>query len=1834
MEDGMGVRVEERQVPERSSGEDGLGLQDEATGGYVSSGLDLRLTVEPQDTVVVPGSSAMLHCAATSLDRDAVPMIKWRGEDRQPLNLIGDSYRSQLPNGSLLLQTVFPDQQGLQGDYQCVATLDNVGSIVSRFAKLRIATLPQLEKQPQDLRVFPGQTAHFTCLVSAIPPARITWLKDDRPLAIDETRMVVLPSGSLEIDEVQMSDRGSYRCNASSLDQHRLSNRASLTVDLDEELSARITAPKFITTPRSAVVTEGNNVTLDCAANGFPNPWITWLKDGISIDLADLDSRFMKVGTGSLQIINVQEKDQGTYQCRADNREDSVDATATLEVQVPPRFVKQPSDRYAFEKEDLELECEIYGKPEPKVYWMKNGDLISQNEYMQVVNGYNLKILGLMSMDAGIFQCVGSNPAGNIQAAARLIILQPGSAHPENKLFSRSDDDKTLTVAPSHSFLSTHSPAPPTDEAVAPVQDVPSAPQALTAVIVSTRFVTLSWKPPANARGEILTYSVYYRKEGSPRERIVNTTRSRLEEVNIPGLMPDRIYHFRVLAYNEHGPGASSETLEVRTQPEVHVPGPPVGLRAVATSPTSLLVQWQPPELSNGPVQVYKMFYMEEGSIEEHHIDTSDLQYELTDLNKFTEYSIWVVAFNQNGPGASTEEITARTLSDVPSEPPQNVTLEASSSTSVIVRWEPPPKEGQNGIITGYKLRYRKRDRRGRGDAANTVSTAGDRRLYALTGLERRSVYQVRLWALNVNGTGPPSEWYTVETYENDLDESQVPDSPSGLKARAMTDSITVSWSPPHNQNIMVRGYTIGWGKGIPDVYTQLLDGKQRLYVIENLEPNSEYVISLRAYNEMGDGRPIYTSVRTREEMAPEPMTPLVPPVGLMAIVLSSRSVVLYWTDTTLSKTQYVTDNRYYVVRYTSSHHSSNPRYKYFNATDLNCMIDDLKPNTQYEFTVKVVKGRRESPWSMVVLNMTQEERPYTQPRDLTVVPINDNPTMVNLNWQPPKQPNGPITGYVILYTTDSSQSDRDWVVEGIIGDRMTTTIKGLTSDTTYYFKIQARNNKGYGPFSNVVSFTTGPSVGQIHIDSRGQQIRDGRGGLSSMMILYIIIGCSVVACTVLIALVTIVCCKCKPSERSKKGYMKGNIKGKPGKTNIKPPDLWIHHDQMELKALEKTQSLAGPGGDGPSGVPITVTTLPRASQDFDNEHDSKFHHPGGSNSLDKRTYVSSYMGTSNGEEKTSTARRVIKPKPISLTGASQPSRESITSATPIPSSSLVQGQQSAAVDMSGAGGSRPMYPRTQYTISRAHVTLDQAACHSFWVIASFSNCIPDNEDRPNELGDVTESAGIPRFTDSWKKSKLTRDAAPGFDRQRRGPRQWRQKRDSIKARTQEIKAQTQGIKDQIKSLGNEVRALVESVVQGPAETASALCESTTALETRVKPASSDGGSSVVQTATPRDNGIIVAMATDKLGCHVTRTLVPAQNHMPVATLNSAPRKKRRLNRTKTTTCEPLPCITPVDYEDVYVLAEHKGTTKGKVSGVSTATQGHPDHCYGEQGHHQPDPADPQWEGGGHPLNYVAAICGLQQRQREDMIVKKIIIYLKVLPVNLVMWVRYLCLVKLVISNTSEEADINITNINVLMHRKEKQKVEERKWESACSLQAQSPENPYSLQGGYDTVASLPSGGGSVGPPHHHTQGVATVAPYSTGTQQSSGITSDSSGSSTMGKRLQGHPLKSFSVPAPPPQSAPSTPQQKHVVSSVTVRPQGSSSPYKKAGILSTSGTATPPPPSSSSKGRGQIAGPSSADDPNRIQPSYSTEELNQEMANLEGLMKDLNAITASEFEC
>ncbi|RWS22928.1 hypothetical protein B4U80_02694, partial [Leptotrombidium deliense] len=314
----------------------------------------------------------------------------------------------------------------------------------------------------------------------------------------------------------------------------------------------------------------------------------------------------------------------------------------------------------------------------------------------------------------------------------------------------------------------------------------------------------------------------------------------------------------------------------------------------------------------------------------------------------------FVVAFvNAN------DEITAKTISESLYEVPQNITLETTSSTSINVKWEPPAKEYQKGTITEYKIRFRIKGTHSR----ETITTDGNRRLYALLNLKKGVQYQIRVAAVYGNVSGPFSDWSVAETFSNDLDETQLPDAPYSLQAKAVGNSIYLTWTPPLNENVMIRGYTIGWGIGFPDLYTKVLDGKQRNYTIDPVDASSEYVISLRAYNSIGEGKPIYETVKTPIATTSEPSTPMIPPVGLKAAVTSSTSITVSWGDTSLPSNTPVTDNRKYVLRYTNNPGASNPKYMYCNTTQFKCVLDDLRPNTLYDFVVKVVKGRRESTW-------------------------------------------------------------------------------------------------------------------------------------------------------------------------------------------------------------------------------------------------------------------------------------------------------------------------------------------------------------------------------------------------------------------------------------------------------------------------------------------------------------------------------------------------------------------------------------------------------------------------------------------------------------------------------------------------------------------------------------------------------------------------------------------------------------------------------------------------------------------------------------------------------
>ncbi|XP_076588897.1 neogenin 1a isoform X11 [Chaetodon auriga] len=1232
-------------------------------------------TVEPQDTLAIRGNSALLNCSAHS-DAATTARIEWK-KDGTFMSLVSDERRHILPDGSLFFTHVVHSKHNKpdEGTYQCVATIDNLGSISSRTARLSVAGMPRFASQPLPATAHVGSSQVMACEVNSDLVPFTRWEKDRQPLELS-TRLVQLPSGALVISNTSEADAGLYRCLVENVGSSKSSDEAQLQIVPETGEERKL---EFLVQPVSVTKVVGASVLLPCVVAGYPAPHIRWMFGDKLLE--ESEGRVEVLGGGGLQISNLTEEDAGIYTCMADNGNATIEAQAQLTLQVPPQFVKQPANIYAHESMDIVFECEVSGSPAPTVKWVKNGDAVIPSDYFKIIKEHNLQVLGLVKSDEGFYQCLAENDAGNIQSSAQLIIL---------------DHDVALPSFPPPSLTpnTTDHVTPGSGGVASPAGPTPSAPRDVVASLVSTRFIKLTWRPPAEPHGDELTYSVFYSQEGTSRERVLNTSRPGEMQVTIQNLMPDTKYRFRVVAHNSNGQGESSAALKVATQAEVQVPGPAPNLQAVSNTPTSVSLSWDKPLTGNGEILTYKLYYTDKSVGNEEDIDIDSQSYTMTGLKKNTEYSFRVVANNKHGPGVSTEDVVVRTLSDVPSAPPQNLTLEVQNSKSIMLRWQPPPLSGQNGEITGYKIRYRKGSRRS--EAAET--TGGTQLFKLIDGLERGTEYSFRVSAMTVNGTGPATEWTTAETFESDLDESRVPDQPSSLHVRPLVNSIVVSWTPPENQDIVVRGYTIGYGIGSPHAQTIKVDYKQRYYTIENLDPSSHYVITLKAFNNVGEGIPVYESAITRPQSDPidpdvdfyelfhAPYTPvpdpspMMPPVGVQASVLSHDTIKVTWADNSLPKNQKITDNRFYTVRW-KTNIPANTKVKMANTTSLNHMVTGLKPNTLYEFSVMVTKGRRTSTWSMTAQGTTFETIPSSSPKDVTVVSKENKPRTIIVNWQPPSEANGKITGYIIYYSTDVNAEVHDWVIEPVVGNRLTHQIQELTLDTTYYFKIQARNSKGMGPMSEAVHFRTpktessdkmandqasnlppkpGPP-GNQHPQDPGTAVgKSGVGGNGENHILVIVIIISVGAFTIIVVVVGAFLCTRRTTSHQKKKRAaskssNGSHKYKGNSKDLKPPDLWIHHERLELKPMDKSPD--------PNPV-MTETPIPRTSQDItpaDSGLDSNPH-------LQQRR--NSYRGHESEDSMSTLAgRRGMRPK-MMMPFDAQPPQQSVRntpSSEPLP---------------------------------------------------------------------------------------------------------------------------------------------------------------------------------------------------------------------------------------------------------------------------------------------------------------------------------------------------------------------------------------------------------------------------------------------------------------------------------------------------------------------------------------------------------------------------------------
>ncbi|XP_045548619.1 netrin receptor DCC isoform X5 [Salmo salar] len=1199
--------------------------------------VDFSLVLEPQDTVILRGGVLQLDCEAQS--DQGIPVIVWK-KDGVLLSAVVDERRQQFPNGSLVVQNVVHSRHHRpdEGSYQCLAALEGVGAIVSRTAKVTVSGPLKLVVPTESVSSYLGDTALLRCEVTGDPMPVVRWQKnrEDLPLTLTpESRVVVLPSGSLQVSKVQPPDSATYRCLADNPGSARTGSDADLRV-LPEPGTTR--GLIFLQQPQRVTSLLGRDAVLECSASGFPTPAFHWTR-GTEI-IQSRSKKYSLLGGSNLLISSVTDDDSGSYSCVAFNKNQNITASCELSVLVPPQFLNYPTNTYSYESTDMELECAVTGNPPPTVRWMKNGEEVIPSDYFQIVDGSNLQILGLVKSDEGFYQCVAENEAGNAQAMAQLILREP--------------------VVPSSGVL------------------LPSAPRDVAPVLVSSRFVRLSWRPPQETRGTVQTYGIYYSQDTVNRERSVNVSEPETLQLTVSNLKPEETYSFRVVAYNDNGPGERSETLKLTTPPELKVPGPVENLQVESISPTSIQASWDAPVYANGPLLGYRLLWTEIPSRKEQSVEVNGQSYKMEGLQKFTEYSLCVLALNRYGPGISTEDMSITTLSDVPSGPPQNISLEVVLSRSIKVSWQPPPPNSQNGFITGYKLRYRKTGRRGDQEAIEPNNF-----WYLFTGLEKGSQYSFQIAAMTANGTGPASEWFTAETPENDLDESQVPNQPSSLHVRPLPNSIIMSWTPPLNPNILVRGYIIGYGVGSPYAETVRVDSKQRYYAIENLEPSSHYVISLKAFNNAGEGVPLYESAVTRS--ITDTSTPMIPPVGVQAVALTPDSVRVSWADNSMTKNQKTTEVRYYSVKWKTSY-STSGKFKSADTTALSHTVTGLKPNTMYEFAVMVTKGRKSSTWSMTAHATTYEAAPSSAPKDLTVISREGRPRAILISWQPPMEANGRVVGYILYYTLDKNMPIDDWVMESISGDRLTHQVMDLNLDTVYYFRIQAKNAKGVGPLSDPIHFRTNkvehpdkmandqgrhgdgsywPSdnnlIDRSSLNDIGQ-MRPPHGSVTPQKNsnLLVIIVVSVGAVTVVVVvIVALICTRRSSAQQRKKRATHSTGKRKGSQKDLRPPDLWIHHEEMELKNIEKPASAAPSGCDSPiQGSIQEIRSQSVSHSQSESQMGSKSSHSGVDNDE-----ASSCISTL---ERSLAARRATRTK-LMIPMDSQPSNTPVVSAIPVP---------------------------------------------------------------------------------------------------------------------------------------------------------------------------------------------------------------------------------------------------------------------------------------------------------------------------------------------------------------------------------------------------------------------------------------------------------------------------------------------------------------------------------------------------------------------------------------
>ncbi|KAJ8256478.1 hypothetical protein COCON_G00186300 [Conger conger] len=632
----------------------------------------------PSDVMVAAGEPAVMECQPPRGHPE--PTISWK---KDSANIDDRDERITIRGGKLMITNA---RKSDAGKYVCVGT-NMVGERESEIAELTVLERPSFVKRPSSHVVLVEESVEF--------------------------RYEIREDHTLKVRRVTSADVGTYTCVAENM-VGKAEASGTLTVRVVSVVKGNgdkrnlMEPPAFAVRPRNQVVAVGRTVTFQCGATGNPQPAIFWQREG-SLNLLfsnqppQPSSRFSVSQTGDLTITDVEHSDVGYYSCQALNIAGSVITKALLEVtdvvsDRPPPVVRQgPTNQTVSVDGTVVLSCLATGNPAPTILWRKDGVLVSTHDSrIKQLDTGGLQIRYAKLGDTGVYTCIASTPSGEASWKAYLEVQEFG-----------------VPVQP----------ARPTDPNL-----IPSAPSKPEVTDVTRTSVTLSWKPNLNAGATPTSYVIeaFSHASGSSWQTLAEHVKT--EAFVLKGLKPSAVYLFLVRAANAYGlsdPSPITDAVKTQDIPPtsqgvdhrqiqrelgdvvIHLHNPTI------LSSSSVRVQWTVEQQSQY-IQGYKVMYRSspeggqprgEWGVFEVRTPGEDSAV-VPQLKKGVTYEFKVRPFFNEFQGTDSEVKIAKTLEEAPSAAPRGVTVTKSddNGTAILVSWQPPPEEEQNGVVQEYKI--------------------------------------------------------------------------------------------------------------------------------------------------------------------------------------------------------------------------------------------------------------------------------------------------------------------------------------------------------------------------------------------------------------------------------------------------------------------------------------------------------------------------------------------------------------------------------------------------------------------------------------------------------------------------------------------------------------------------------------------------------------------------------------------------------------------------------------------------------------------------------------------------------------------------------------------------------------------------------------------------------------------------------------------------------------------------------------------------------------------------------------------------------------------------